>query len=212
MSALDLQEQEQVDALKAWWKENANKLIGLVLVAALAAAGWRGWQYYQNTQAAEAATLYAGFIKQAESGDGKRVNDAAAEVMERYPRTAYAPRAALLAAQVNEQAGDMGHASTQLQWVLEHSGEPGLKSVATLRLAAIQLDEKKYDEALKQLAAAHPAGFDALYADLRGDALNAAGRHDEARSAYKLAYDKTPESSQYRNLIQMKLDALGVKK
>ncbi|MDD3884783.1 MAG: tetratricopeptide repeat protein [Gallionella sp.] len=212
MSALDLQEQEQIDALKAWWKENANKLIGLVLVVALAAAGWRGWQYYQNTQAVEAATLYAGFIQQVDSGDSKRINDAAAEVMERYPRTAYAPRAALLAAQVNEQAGDTGRASTQLQWALAHTGEPGLKSVAGLRLAAILLDEKKYDEALKQLDAEHPAGFDALYADLRGDVLNASGKRDEARSAYALAYDKTPESSQYRNLIQMKLDALGVKK
>lgn len=212
MSALDLQEQEQLDALKAWWKENANKLIGIVLVVALAAAGWRGWQYYQNTQAVEAATLYAGFVQQVESGDGKRINDAAAEVMARYPRTAYAPRAALLAAQVNEQAGDTERAGTQLQWVLEHTGEPGLKSVAGLRLAAILLDGKKYDEALKHLDAEHPAGFDALYADLRGDVLNAAGKRDEARSAYTLAYEKTPESSQYRNLIQMKLDALGVKK
>jgi predicted negative regulator of RcsB-dependent stress response len=212
MAALDLQEQEQLDALKAWWKDNANTLIGVLLVVALAAAGWRGWQYYQKTQAAEAATLYAGFVKQVESGDGKRVNDAAAEVMERYPRTAYAPRAALVAAQVNEQSGDAARASTQLQWVQEHTGESGLKSVATLRLAAILLDEKKYDEALKQLEAKHPAAFDALYADLRGDVLNAAGKRDEARSAYTLAYDKTPESSQYRNLIQMKMDALGVKK
>lgn len=212
MSALDLQEQEQLDALKAWWKDNANALIVVVLLVALAVGGWRGWQYYQNTQAAEAATLYAGFIKQVESGDSKRVNDAAAEVMERYPRTAYAPRAALVAAQVNEQAGDAARASTQLQWVLEHAGEAGLKSIATLRLATILLDEKKYDEALKQLEAKHPAEFDALYADLRGDVLNAAGKRDEARSAYTLAYDKTPESSQYRNVIQMKMDALGVKK
>lgn len=212
MSALDLQEQEQIDALKAWWKDNANVLIGVVLVVALAAAGWRGWQYYQNTQAAEAATLYAGFIKQVESGDGKRINDAAAEVMERYPRTAYAARAALIAAQVNEQSSDLARAKTQLQWALEHTGEDGLKSVATLRLAALALDEKKYDEALRLLEAKHPGGFDALYADLRGDVLNAVGKRDEARSAYALAYDKTPESSQYRNLIQMKMDALGVKK
>jgi predicted negative regulator of RcsB-dependent stress response len=212
MSALDLQEQEQIDALKAWWKDNANTLIGVVLVVALAAAGWRGWQYYQNMQAAEAATLYAGFVKQVESADSKRVNDAAAEVMERYPRTAYAARAALIAAQVNEQGSDLARAKTQLQWALEHTGEDGLKSVATLRLAAIQLDEKKYDEALKQLEAKHPAAFDALYADLRGDVLNTAGKRDEARSAYMLAYDKTPETSQYRNVIQMKMDALGVKK
>ena len=209
MAALDLQEQEQLDTLKAWWKENGNRLLGVLLIAVVAMGGWRGWQYYQNQQSSEAATLYAGFVRQLESGDVKRINDAAAAVMDKYATTGYAARAALLAAQVNEQGKEAARAKTQLQWVIDHAAEAGLKDVARLRLAAVLLDEKNYAEAMKLLEAKHPASFDGLYADLRGDVLSAQGKTDEARSAYKLAYEKTDAKSMYRNLIQMKMDALG---
>jgi predicted negative regulator of RcsB-dependent stress response len=210
MAALDLQEQEQLDTLKAWWKDNGNAVLSGLLIVVVAMAGWRGWQYYQNKQAGEAATLYAQFTGQLGSGDAKRVNDAAAAVMERFASTGYAPRAALLAARVNEQGKDTAQARTQLQWVIDHAKEDTLKDVARLRLAAILLDEKKYDEALKQLDSKHPASFDGLYADLKGDVLSAQGKNEEAKSSYKLAYEKTDAGSTYRNLIQMKLDALGV--
>lgn len=209
MAALDLQEQEQLDTLKAWWKENGNRLLGVLLIAVVAMGGWRGWQYYQNKQSSEAATLYAGFLQQLESNDAKRVNDAAAAVMDKYAASGYAPRAALLAAQVNEQGKEAARAKMQLQWVIDHAAEAGLKDAARLRLAAVLLDEKNYADAMKLLEAKHPASFDGLYADLRGDVLSAQGKTDEARSAYKLAYEKTDAKSMYRNLIQMKMDALG---
>jgi len=209
MAALDLQEQEQLDTLKAWWKENGNRLLGMLLIVVVAMGGWRGWQYYQNQQSSEAATLYAGFLQQLESNDAKRVNDAAAAVMDKYAATGYAARAALLAAQVNEQGKETARAKTQLHWVIDHAAEAGLKDVARLRLAAVLLDEKNYADAMKLLEAKHPASFDGLYADLRGDVLSAQGKTDEARSAYKLAYEKTDAKSMYRNLIQMKMDALG---
>ena len=212
MAALDLHEQEQFEALKAWWKDNRIQILGAVLIVVVAMGGWRGWQYYQHKQAGEAATLYQQFIEQLASHDAKRVNDAAAAVMDKFASTAYATRAALLAAQVNEQGRDMAHAKTQLQWVVEHAGEADLKDVARLRLAAIFLDEKNYAEALTQLEAKHPDSFDSLYADLRGDVLSAQGKIDEARSSYKLAYEKMDAQSMFRNLIQMKLDALGVAK
>ena len=212
MAALDLQEQEQLDALKAWWKENNKQLLGALLIVVVALGGWRGWQYYQHKQAGEAATLYAEFAKQLETNDAKRVNDAAAAVMDKYASTAYASRAALFAAQVNEQSKDAARAKTQLQWVIDHTSEASLKDVARLRLAAILLDEKSYDAALSLLNAAHPDSFNGLYADLKGDVLSAQGKTDEARTAYQLAYDKTDVKNMYRNLIQMKLDALGAAK
>lgn len=212
MAALDLQEQEQLEELKAWWKENGNWLLGLLLVAVIAMGGWRGWQYYQNQQSMEAATLYSGFTQQLKSNDAKRINDAAAAVMDKYASNGYAPRAALLSAQVNEQGKDLSRAKSQLQWVIDHAGEAGLKDVARLRLASIHLDEKNYADAMKLLEARHPPSFDALYADLRGDVLSAQGKKDEARSAYKLAYEKIDAQSMYRSLIQLKMDSLGVAK
>jgi len=208
MAALDLQEQEQIEALKAWWKDNRNQVLGALLIVVVAMGGWRGWQYYQHKQSSQAATLYAEFFRQLEGNDAGRVNDAAAAVMDRFAATAYASRAALLAAQVNEQRKDVARAKTQLQWVIDHAGEAELRDVARLRLASLLLDETKYADAMKLLDAEHPASFDGLYADLRGDALSAQGKADEARSAYKLAYEKTDAKSMYRNLIQMKLDAL----
>ena len=94
MAALDLQEQEQIDALKAWWKDNGNFVLGALLVFVVAIGGWRGWQHYQGRQASEAVTLYAGFTNQLESNDVKRVNDAAAAVMDTYASTVYASQAA----------------------------------------------------------------------------------------------------------------------
>ncbi|MFA6921942.1 MAG: tetratricopeptide repeat protein [Gallionella sp.] len=212
MAVLDLQEQEQLDTLKAWWKDNGTWVLGSVLVVVVAMGGWRGWQYYQNKQTAEAATLYQQFVDQLASNDPKRVNDAAAAVMDKYAATPYAPRAALIAAQVNESVKEPAHAKTQLQWVLEHGKEDGLKSVAGLRMASLLLDEKDYAGALKLLEAKHAASFDALFADLKGDVLNAQGKPVEARAAYQAAFDKLDAKSTYRNLVQMKLDAFGAPK
>ena len=209
MAALDLQEQEQIEALKAWWNDNGNYLLGALLVIAVAMGGWRGWQYYQHKQSSDAATLYSEFTMQLGSNDAKRVNDAAAAVMDRFASTPYAARAALLAAQVNEMVKDTAHAKSQLQWVIDHAAEAALKDVARLRLASVLLDEKNYPDAMKLLEARHPASFDGLYADVRGDVLSAQGKTGEARTAFKLAYEKINAQSMYRNLIQMKLDALG---
>jgi len=212
MAALDLQEQEQVEELKAWWKDNRNQILGALLIAVVAIGGWRGWQYYHQNQSNQAAMLYSQFIRQLEGNDAGRVNDAAAAMVERFPSTAYTSRAALLAAQVNEHGKDVTRAKAQLQWVIDHAGEAELRDVARLRLASLLLDEAKYAEAMSLLGAEHSASFDGLYADLRGDALSAQGKADEARSAYKLAYEKTDPKSMYRNLIQMKLDALVTSK
>ena len=209
MATLDLHEQEQVEAFKAWWKDNGKWLL-LVLVLVLGGfAATRGWHAYKNKQAGDAATLFAELNNQVASNDPKRINDAAAAVMDKYGSSAYAPRAALLAAQVNIHAKDVAQAKTQLQWVIDHAGEATLKDVARLNLASLLLDEKNYAGALALLGASHPDSFNGLYADLKGDVLNAQGKAEEARAAYQQAFTMTDAKSPYRNLIQMKLDALG---
>jgi predicted negative regulator of RcsB-dependent stress response len=209
MSKIDLQEQEQLDALKAWWKDNSKWIVSTLTVALLAYATFTYWKNYQGKQAAEASTLYAEVLKQVASNDPKRINDAVGALVEKYSNTAYAPRAQLLAVQSNMQARDMDRAKSQLGWVIAHASESGLQDTARLKLSSILLDEKKYDEAIKLLDATHPDAFTGLYSDLKGDVLAAQGKLDEARAAYKQAYDKMDSKSSYRNLIQLKLDGLG---
>ncbi|MDD4911821.1 MAG: tetratricopeptide repeat protein [Sideroxydans sp.] len=212
MAELDLQEQEQVDALKAWWKDNGKYVVGVAVVGLLAFAGSQYWKKHQVSQSEEAAQLYVEVVKQASSNDAKRIGDAADALASRYGSSAYAPRAQLLAAQASLQAKDVARAKTQLLWVTEHASEAALQDAAHLKLASTLLDEKKFDEALKQLDATHPESFTGLYADLKGDVLSAMGKNAEAKTAYQLALDKTDEKSMYRNLIQLKLDGLGAAK
>ncbi len=209
MSSLDLQEQEQVEALKAWWKENGNWVIGAVIAGLLSFSGIKFWKNYQASQAAEASQLYMEVLKQVPTNDAKRIGDAAEALVGRYDSSAYAPRAQLLAAQASMQSRDVARAKVQLLWVIEHASEAGLQDTARLKLASVFLDEKKYDEALKQLNGVHPESFAGLFSDLRGDVLSAQGKIAEARSAYQQAFDKTDAKDAYRNLIQLKMDGLG---
>lgn len=209
MAELDLHEQEQVDALKSWWKENGKWVLAAVLLVVLGFVAMQFWKSHQAQQAGEAGKLYAEVEKQLQSNDPKRVNDAVAALVDKFAGSAYAPRAQLLAAQVNVQMKDMARAKTQLQWVIEHANETGLQDTARLKLASMLLDESNYAEALKQLDAASPEAFTGLYADLRGDVLSAQGKTQEARAAYKQALDKIESKSTYRSLVQLKLDGLG---
>lgn len=209
MAVLDLQEQEQVDAFKAWWKDNGKWLLIALALVVSGFAAMQGWQFYKEKKMSEASMLYAELEKQLASNDPKRINDAETAVIEKYASTVYAPRAALLAARVNIQSNDVPRAKSQLEWVIKHAEETGLQSVARLKLASVLLDEKKYADALKLLDEKHPESFDGLYADLKGDVLHAQGKADEARAAYQLAFNKSDSNSKYRSLIQIKLDALG---
>ncbi len=208
--ALDLEEQEQVAELKAWWKQHGNLIATVLLAAALAFAGWRGWGWYQASQAGQASALYETLARGAQAGDAKAVRDAAGSLIESFPRTLYASMGALVAARFHFDRNDLKAAKAQLQWALEHSSSDDFKDLARLRLAAVLLDEKGYDEALKLLDAGHAAAYDSQYAALRGDVLLAKNQPAEARAAYKLALEKAgKDDGAFRESVRMRLEALG---
>lgn len=207
--AYDLEEQEQIDAVKAWWKQNGNTVLLGVAVFVAIVAGMQGWRYYQHQQTTQAAGLYESLQGAASQHDTKKVREIAAQLMERFPRTAYASHAVLGAARASYEAGDGKSAKAQLQWVMEHAKSDEIKDAARLQLAGVLLDEKNHAEALKLLETQHGAGFDGLYADLKGDVLLASGKSAEARAAYQLALEKMDPASGYRGLVQLKLDGLG---
>src|SRR5581483_2818970 len=205
----DLEEQEQIDALKAWWRQNGRLVIVVVIAAVVGAGGVMGWKRYQADRNEQASQLFSSVEKALRAGDAKQVRDTAAQLMDKYGNTAYGAMAALAAAKVNFDAGDLKGAASQLQWAIEHSKDDETKAVARLRLAAVRLDERQYDDALRLLQEKHPEAFAGMYADLRGDVLMAQGKVTEAKAAYKEALDKLPAEGTYRLLVQAKIDAAG---
>ena len=212
MAVYDLEEQEQIDEMKAWWKQYGGLVILVAVVALLTVAGMRGWSYYQSKQGLEAGELYTQLQGALGANDPKKVQDIAAVITDRYKRTGYAAFAALAAARAAADSGDRAAAKSRLQWAIDNARDTETKDIARLRIAAVLLDEKNYDEALKLVETQHGDTFSALYEDLKGDVLVAQGKPQEARAAYQTALDKSESKSGYRALVQVKLDALGAAK
>ncbi|HEY9146400.1 MAG TPA: tetratricopeptide repeat protein [Thiobacillus sp.] len=209
MATYDLDEQERLDELKAWWKRWGNLvMMGLAVVIA-AAAGWRYWQNHTVTQNLEAATVYEKLTQSLAANDTKGAREAGAMLIDQYKDTGYAPRAALLLAKLNVVGKDLKSAQSQLEWAVANSKEPAVKDLARLHLAGVQLDQKQYDAALKTLAGSHSDAFAFRFEDLRGDVLMAQGKRAEARAAYQAAFGKMEADNPYRNIVELKLDALG---
>lgn len=206
---LDLQEQEQLDELKAFWKQYGNAITWALTLALLGYAGWNGWGWWQRDQASRASVMFEALDRAAQAGDAERTARVFSDLKERYPRTAYAQQGGLLAAKVALARGQAEPAKAALAWVGEHAVEDEYRSIARLRLAGVLLDAKQYDAALAQLDAAKAPEFAALVADRRGDVLLALGQRDAARAAYAAAYKAMDERVEYRRLIDAKLTALG---
>ena len=206
--AYDLEEQEQLAQLKAWWHKYGNPILSVVTIVLLGFAAYNGWRWHEREQAKTAAGTYGQLEQAIESRDAAKVQTLAASIQEHYGRTIYASIAALQAAKVNADVGDLPKAAEQLRWVIDKSGHDELSMIARVRLAGVLLDQKKYDEALQALNFEVPAGYLPTVLDRRGDVLVAQNKTDEARAAYKDALAKAEPQHPLRAIIQLKLDAL----
>ncbi len=171
--AYDLEEQEQIASLKAWWDRYGNALTSLVLGVAVAVAGYNVWQWYQRDRTAKAAGAYEELQRAVAAKDQGHVRELTGVLLDKFGSTAYAEMGALLAAKANIDSGDAKTAKAQLQWTIEHAIDPEYRAIGRVRMAGVLLDEGDYDAALKQVDA-KTAGelsvpFQASFADRRGD-------------------------------------------
>jgi predicted negative regulator of RcsB-dependent stress response len=206
----DLQEQEQLESLKAWWRANGNRVTGAAAAVLAVVLAYQGWSWYVLRKASAASATYEEFEHAAASKDPKdavKARDLAGTLIDQYGSTVYAALAALREARANLDANDAKAAKAQLTWVVEHASQKELSLLARVRLAGLLLDEKAYDQALQTLSVDVPDGFAGEFADRRGDIYAAQGKATEARAAYTEALAK-PGSQALRGLIQLKLDAL----
>ncbi len=209
-TSLDLEEQEQLETLKHFWNTYGNLITAIVTVAAVAFLAWTGWQYYARKQAAQASALYNEMEYSVRAGNVERTERVLADMKEHYARTAYAQQAGLLAAKLLEEKGKSDAARAALGWVAEKANDTGYRAIARLRLSAVLLDAKAYDQALAQLAGEFPREFEPLVADRKGDIYMAQGKRDSARDEYQKAWNGLGSESEYRRLVEIKLNAAGV--
>jgi len=209
-SHLDLEEQEQLDQVKAFWQQYGNLVTWLLVIALGGYAAWNGWNWYQRDQATKAGAMYDELDAAAQAGDADRANRVFADLSSRYPGTAFAEQGGLVAARILYEKGQADAARAALAWVANNAAENEYRTIARLRLAGLLLDAKQYAEALKQLEGADAKPFAALVDDRRGDILLAQGKRDEAGAAYLRAWNAMDPKLDYRRLIEAKLNVLGI--
>lgn len=207
---LNLEEQEQIDQLKHFWARYGNFIAGALIVIAGTFAAWNGWNYWQRAQAVKAAALYDEIQRATASADANHISRALNDLQSRFGGSAFADQGALLAAKTLTDMGKTDMARAALQWVSEQSKDESHRAVARLRIAGLDLDAKAYDKALRTLEVSMPTSFAALLADRRGDIYKAMGKTDEARQQYELAWRAFNVRTEYRNLVEVKLAALGI--
>ena len=206
---LDLEEQEQLDELKHFWKQYGNPITWILIVALASFAAWNGYQQWERSQAAQAAGMYDEVERVVTTGDVVMAERAFGDMKERFARTVYAQQAGLLLAKLAVDKAKPELAKSVLTWVTEKSTDDGYSAIAKLRLAGLLIDEKAYDAALKLLDTAPPAEFLALFADRKGDVYAIQSKPAEAKAEYQKAYAAFDERSEYRRLVEIKLNALG---
>ncbi len=207
---LDLEEQEQLDQLKAFWARWGNALTWLAIVVLGAYAAWNGWQYYQRAQATQAAQLFGEMQAAASANDADKVVRVLQDMQAHVGSTALMNHARMLAAKTLVDAGRDAAAREQWQALMKDTDDQGLRASAALRLSALDMQAKAWDQALNQLKGAWPESYAGLMADRRGDILQAKGQASEAVQAYQQAYAALPKDAAYRQMVAVKLNALGV--
>ena len=209
-SHLDLEEQEQLDQLKAFWKRWGNLITWLITAALAAFAAWQGWNWYQREQAAKASAMYEEFDRALTAQDADKAAAAAADLKAGFAGTGFAAQASLQVAKLQLDKGKADDAKQNLTWVAEQGSEVAYRDLARLRLAGLQLDAKAFDEAIKTLDAIKSPEFAALVADRRGDALLLQDKRDAAKAEYQKALAGLDKTQDYRRIVEAKLATLGV--
>ena len=213
---LDLEEQEQLDQLKAFWQKYRNLITGVVTAALFAYAAYSGYQWWRNSQALEASKLYETMVGAIAKGDKDQTLRAADDLQKDYARTPYAPMSSLIAARIAADAGDHAKALDYLRWAAKNASNDGYLALAKLRLVSQLIEqgsEKDFAEADQILKDKPVAGFEALWLERRGDWYLAKKKNAEAKASYQDAWKALDQAKEFpeeaRRLLKVKLDAVG---
>ena len=207
---LDLEEQEQLDQLKAFWKQYGNLITWVITLVLAGFAAWNGWTWWQRDQAVKASAMYEELDRAVQAADADKAGRVFTDLKDRYPKTTYTAQAAMQAAKLQYDKGQAEAARASLAWAADNAADDEYRDLARLRLAGLQMEAKQFAEAAKTLDAVKLPDFAALQADRRGDLFVLQAKPDLARAEYQKAYAAMNSKQDYRRLIEAKLATLGV--
>lgn len=207
---VDRTDEEQIEALKEWWRENGKAVILGLMIGVGAIGGWRLWDSYQESRALEASAVYQKLQAAVRDNQNESVREHGRQLIDNYAGTPYAAFASLALARLAVEEGDLERAERLLHGALKNAPESSIQHVARLRLIQVQIAQDKLNAALGLIESTNFGGFTARYEELRGDVLLAQGQPEAARQAYSTALTNTPPQSQGRELLTTKLESVGV--
>lgn len=202
-------DEEQVEKLKQWWKENGRAVIAGIVIGVGSLVGYRYWIDYQETSAEQASSHFIQMVDAIESGNNDVVDEQANMILNDYDSSEYATMARLALAKTLVEAKDYEKAQQHLQQVIGNAGDSPLSYVARKRLATVQLQMAEFDQALKTLSIDFPEQFGASIEELKGDLYARQGNKAEAADAYRKAQQSQPGPAN-AEFLQQKLDDLGM--
>jgi len=200
-------EEEQVAALKDWWKANGSSVISGIVIAVIIISGWNFWQSYQQDKIDQASTLYEQLMQADKANNKTTVEKLSEKLNANFDSTAYAAYALLFQAKNKVEQKDLPAAQALLEQAVTISDDNEIRHVARTRLIRVLLAKGEYEQGLQVIADVNQAelgGFEAIYEELKGDLYVAMARIGEARTAYQTAV----KSGQGSPLLQFKLDDL----
>lgn len=209
-SHLNLEEQEQIDQVKHFWKKWGDYISTVLFVVCSSFAAYNGYNYWIASKSGQAAGLYDTLQQSIFDKDKQRIEKTFEELKSNFSSTAWAGQAGLLMGKISVDAKDLTAAQDALVWTVEHASDEGVRAIAGLRLAGVLIEKKDFDAALKQLNRPVPPDFDGLFSDRKGDVFLLQDKQQEATDAYQHAYQVLDAKLEYRRLVEIKLNALGV--
>jgi len=202
-------EEQRVEALKKWWKDNSNSVITGLAVGLAVLAGWNAWQNSQHQKAEEASGLYQQLLRAVEAQQTEPAIKLSERIIEQHQGTAYATYATLFEARLKAESGDLAGAKKVLSDLLASAKDENIKHLARLRLSRVLLALGEIDPALKLLEPLKPKDmdkFESQYEELKGDLYAAQQRTSEAVAAY----ERAKETGETAPLLEMKITNLAV--
>lgn len=202
-------DEEKVEALKAWWKQNGKSVIGGILIGVAVLYGGKTWLDQRHSHVETASMEYEAMMQDLNQDKKDQAAERGASILGQYSDTPYAELASLTLAKIKVDENDLVAAKANLRWAMDNAKQDEIKLIARLRLARVLNAEGNHDEAMKLIDIPNTGKFAASYAELKGDIYVAKGNNSEARTAYNLALQSLDPGSRDRHYLEMKLDDLG---